>query len=155
MKKIKSDYRNSEQDIKPDYRNLEQDTKENTDYRRVVFTGKKLQMVLMNLKPLEDIHMEVHIDHDQFIRIESGSGLAIINNQKYDLKDGFSIIIPAGCRHKIENTSNIENLKLYTIYAPPEQPDGLIQHDKPNVVIEGGYKKPIQYYKLKNSDFLN
>jgi len=143
------------ENIKPDYRNLEKETKENTDYRRVVFTGKNLQMVLMNLKPLENIHMEVHKDHDQFIRVESGSGLALINDQKYDLKDGFSVIIPAGCNHKIENTSEKENLKLYTIYAPPEHKDGLIQHNRPNDVIEGGYKKSIQYYKLKNSNFLD
>jgi mannose-6-phosphate isomerase-like protein (cupin superfamily) len=132
--------------IIPDYRDLENDTKNNTDYRRVIFTGKNMQLVLMNLKPFEKIHKEVHQDHDQFIRVEAGNGVAIINDIEYDLSDGFSVIVPAGMTHEIKNTSDTQDLKLYTIYSPPEHESGLTQHNKPQ---DGGFRSKYLKYKSK------
>jgi mannose-6-phosphate isomerase-like protein (cupin superfamily) len=135
--------------IIPDYRNLEIDTKNNIDYRRVIFTGKNMQLVLMNLKPHENIHKEVHQDHDQFIRVEAGNGVAIINNIEYNLSDGFSVIVPAGMTHEIKNTSDDHDLKLYTIYSPPEHENGLTQHSKPQ---DGGFRSKYLKYKSKYLD---
>jgi mannose-6-phosphate isomerase-like protein (cupin superfamily) len=103
----------------------------------------------MSLKPKEDIHMEVHKDHDQFIRVEKGTGIAIIEGKKYKLKDGIGIIIPAGSRHQIINNGK-NKLKLYTIYSPPEHPDGLIQKLKPSE--DKKFEK--KYLKYKNK-YLN
>lgn len=99
---------------------LEALTKKNGKFRKVLYTMKKMQIVLMSLKPGEDIGMETHGGVDQFVRIESGNGMAIINGNKYDLRDGIAIMIPAGSEHNIMNTYTHKELKLYTIYSPPE-----------------------------------
>lgn len=105
-------------------------TAENSLYRHVIKTGKYHQIVLMSLKPGEDIGMEVHHDTDQFIRIEAGEGEAIIDGDRFQLREESAINIDAGSRHNIVNTGD-EPLKLYTIYSPPHHPNGLVQPEKP------------------------
>lgn len=108
---------------------IEQETVENTHFRKVLYTGEHLQLVLMSLEPGEDIGMEVHGDIDQFIRIEAGSGIAYINNIETPIKEDDAIVIPAGSEHNIRNTSDLA-MKLYTIYGKPEHLDGVIQETK-------------------------
>ncbi|MCX7589323.1 MAG: cupin domain-containing protein [Patescibacteria group bacterium] len=108
--------------------NIEKATKENKDFRQVLYTGRYSQLVLMCLKPQEEIGEEVH-GLDQFFRIEEGRGKAIIGEQEYEIEDGFAIIVPAGTKHNIINTGNID-LKLYTIYSPPNHRDGIIHSTK-------------------------
>jgi mannose-6-phosphate isomerase-like protein (cupin superfamily) len=110
--------------------NIEKETIKNNFYRKVLFTGKKIQLVLMSLKPLEDIPLEVHHDIDQFIRIEKGTALVIINGKNFKLKDDDAVIIPAGSKHYVKNTSKNKNLKLYSIYATPEHKPGTIHKTK-------------------------
>ena len=110
--------------------NIERDTLENEDYRRVLFTGPNLQLVLMTLQPGEEIGLETHDEHDQFIRIEAGEGVARLNDEEHELSDGISIVIPAGTRHNVVNTSKSEPLRLYTIYSPPEHADGTVHPTK-------------------------
>lgn len=110
--------------------NIEQDTLENDDYRRVLFTGPNIQLVLMTLKPGEEIGLETHDEHDQFIRIEAGTGLVRLDNEEHELEDGVSVVIPAGTRHNVVNTSRKEPLRLYTLYSPPEHPDGTVHRTK-------------------------
>ncbi|MFH1711998.1 MAG: cupin domain-containing protein [Patescibacteria group bacterium] len=110
---------------------LEQKTLDNENYREVLFTGPKCQLVLMAIMPGDDIGMEVHDDHDQFIRVEAGTGKAIMDGEEFDLKDGSAVVIPAGAEHNIVNTSETDKLKLYTIYSPPEHPEGTVQATKP------------------------
>jgi mannose-6-phosphate isomerase-like protein (cupin superfamily) len=110
--------------------NIEQDTLDNEDYRRVLFTGKNTQLVLMTLGPGEEIGRETHEEHDQFIRIEAGTGLAQLNREEHLLGDGTAVVIPAGVEHNIVNTSSTEPLRLYTLYSPPEHPDGTVHHSK-------------------------
>ena len=110
---------------KVDYRNIEKDTETNNLYRKVIHTvPNKFQLVLMSLNVGEDIPAEVHEKQVQFIRIESGEGLAIVgpSKKRYKLKEGISITIPPKTRHYIKNTSEKDKLKLYTIYAPPDHP---------------------------------
>lgn len=110
--------------------NIEHATVENEYFRKVLFTGPKSQLVLMALRPGEDIGQETHTDTDQFIRVEAGTGRAMIGGQQYDLEDGSAIVIPAGSEHNVTNTSQDSMLKLYTIYTPPEHPDGTIHKTK-------------------------
>jgi mannose-6-phosphate isomerase-like protein (cupin superfamily) len=110
--------------------NIEQDTLDNEDYRRVLFTGKNTQLVLMTLGPGEEIGRETHEEHDQFIRIEAGTGLAQLNREEHPLGDGTAVVIPAGVEHNIVNTSSTEPLRLYTLYSPPEHADGTVHHNK-------------------------
>ncbi|MEM4271742.1 MAG: cupin domain-containing protein [Candidatus Pacearchaeota archaeon] len=112
--------------IKPYKSNIEKETLKNKNYRKVLHTGKNIQLVVMSLKSNEDIPFEVHKNHDQFIRVESGTAKAIAEGKKYLLKDGDVIIIPAGVRHYVCNFSKIKPLKLYTLYAPPEHPSGTV-----------------------------
>ena len=107
--------------------NIEKDTLENVNFRKVLYTGKNSQLVLMSLKPEEEIGMEVHETNDQFFRFEKGKGKCIIDGNEYELKDGMAIIIPAGAQHNVINTSENEELKLYTIYSPPHHKDGIIR----------------------------
>jgi mannose-6-phosphate isomerase-like protein (cupin superfamily) len=109
--------------------NLEKDTLANEDFRRVLYTAKNCQLVLMNLKPGEDIGMEVHT-LDQFLRFESGEGKAILDGVEHAISDGFAVIVPAGTNHNFINTSATENLKLYTLYSPPEHQDNITRHTK-------------------------
>jgi mannose-6-phosphate isomerase-like protein (cupin superfamily) len=123
--------------IEPFYsENIEELTKTNNDYRRVLYTGMNQQFVLMSIPPGDEIKMETHESHDQFIRIEQGEGKAIVGNSTYKLKDGTAFIVPANTSHQISNTSNSKSLKLYTIYSPPEHPDKLIQSTNPDVSIK-------------------
>lgn len=108
---------------------INKDTAQNKNFRKVLFTGKHMQLVVMNLQPGEEIGMEVHNDVDQFFRIEEGSGEAIVDNIKYALVDDTGLIVPAGANHNIINTGAKE-LKLYTIYTPPNHPDGTVHHTK-------------------------
>ena len=110
--------------------NIEADTLANGDYRRVLFTGRNTQLVLMTLQPNEEIGLEVHDEHDQFIRIEAGTGKVILNGQESALEDGVAVVIPAGVEHNVVNTSSSEPLRLYTLYSPPEHPDGTVHHTK-------------------------
>ncbi len=110
--------------------NIEQDTLANENFRKVLYTGKHSQLVLMSLKPKEDIGSEVHPDNDQFFRFESGVGKAIIDGNEYDIKDGSVIVVPAGAEHNIINLSETEALKLYTIYSPAHHQDGIVRATK-------------------------
>ena len=109
---------------------LERETMKNADFRHVLYTGKHSQLVLMTLKPGEEIGEEVHEDHDQFFRFESGEGKVIIDGVAHEIKDGSGVIVPAGARHNVVNTSKRANLRLYTIYSPPEHQDGIVRHTK-------------------------
>jgi len=111
------------------YGDLEEDTINNMGYRRVIYTGK-IQLVLMSLEPGEDIPVEVHEDHDQFIRVERGYGMIQIGNEEYDLAKDQAVIIPAGYKHYVKNTGETV-LKLYTIYGPAEHPKTLFQINPP------------------------
>ncbi|KUL00921.1 MAG: Uncharacterized protein XE11_2301 [Methanomicrobiales archaeon 53_19] len=106
---------------------IEKDTVENTDFRRVLYTGKFSQLVLMCLKPGEEIGEEVHDDIDQFFRFEEGEGAVVIDGVKHAVKDGSAVVVPSGANHNVLNTSTTENLKLYTIYSPPEHRDGVVR----------------------------
>lgn len=110
--------------------NIEEESLKNTYFREVLYTGQHSQLVVMSLKPNEDIGMEVHPIVDQFIRVESGSGKAILNGEEHDLGDGSALVIPAGTEHNIINTSDEEPLKLYTVYSPPHHKDGTIHKTK-------------------------
>ncbi|MFY9993240.1 MAG: cupin domain-containing protein [Rhodoplanes sp.] len=104
-------------------------TEQNSDYRRVLYTGKNMQLVLMSLRPGEEIGEETHDNIDQFFRIEEGSGEVVINGQTSNVKSDYAIIVPAGARHNVKNTGT-EPLRLYTIYAPPEHKDKTIHATK-------------------------
>lgn len=108
---------------------IEKLTVENTDFRRVLYTGKYLQLVLMTLQPGEEIGAEVHEDHDQFFRIESGSGEVRIDGKATPIKDDDAVIVPAGARHNVVNTGDAP-LMLYTLYGPPEHRDGVVHRTK-------------------------
>ena len=110
--------------------NIEKDTLENGNFRKVLYTGKHSQLVLMSLKPNEEIGMEVHEENDQFFRFEKGEGKCIINGNEYPLSDGVAVIVPAGAQHNIINTSDTEDLKLYTIYSPAHHIDGIVRKTK-------------------------
>lgn len=108
---------------------IEKDTVKNNNFRKVLYTGKNSQLVLMSLKPGEDIGEEVHKDTDQFFRVDAGSGVVVINDKKTKIKDGFAIVIPQGAKHNIINTGK-EDLKLYSVYSPPHHEDGTIHKTK-------------------------
>src|SRR5512139_1044503 len=106
--------------------NIEKKAEKNKYFREVLFTSRLSQLVVMSLKPREEIGLETHANTDQFIRVEEGTGKAILDGQEYRLKAGSAIVIPAGTEHNVINTSSKEALKLYTLYTPPEHPDGTI-----------------------------
>ncbi len=109
--------------------NIEQVTVANEDFRRVLYTGKNLQLVLMTLPAGCDIGEEVHEDRDQFFRIEEGRGTIYIDGAGHKVEDDFAVIVPAGARHNVVNDSDAP-LRLYTIYGPPEHKDGVVHKDK-------------------------
>lgn len=109
---------------------IEKRTMANSFFREVLFTGPHLQLVLMSLRPGEEIGLETHDDVDQFIRVESGQGKAILDGKEHPLEDGSAVVIPARTRHNIVNSSLVDALKLYTIYAPPEHPEGTVHRTK-------------------------
>ena len=110
--------------------NIEKLTLANTNFRKVLYTGKHSQLVLMCLKPKQEIGLEVHLDNDQFFRFESGQGKCVIDGNEYVLSDGVAIVVPAGAKHNIINTSETEDLKMYTIYSPAHHQDGIVRTTK-------------------------
>jgi mannose-6-phosphate isomerase-like protein (cupin superfamily) len=109
--------------------NIEDLTEENEDFRRVLYTGEHLQLVLMTLQPDEEIGEEVHADRDQFFRIEEGEGIIDIDGRENPVEDDIALIVPAGSRHNVRNTGD-QPLRFYTIYGPPEHKDGVVQATK-------------------------
>jgi len=113
------------------YGNIENLTVENSNFRQVLFTGTYAQLVLMCLQPNEEIGNEVHETVDQFFRIEAGEAKFVLGSgEEYMAKNGDAVIIPAGTFHNVINTSPSEQLKLYTVYSPPNHPDGTVQKTK-------------------------
>lgn len=115
--------------------NIEKLSLENEYFRKVLYTAKNSQLVLMSLKPGEDIGEEVH-ELDQFLRCEAGEGRAVLNGLEYEISDGFSIVVPAGTKHNIINTSLDKPLKLYTLYSPPDHLDGTIHKTKEDALAD-------------------
>lgn len=109
---------------------IERETSKNSDFRRVLYTGKHSQLVLMSLKPGQEIGEETHPDVDQFFRFEEGEGEVIIDGVAHRVQDGNGAIVPAGAKHNVINTSKRANLRLYTIYSPPEHKDGVVRHTR-------------------------
>jgi len=110
--------------------NIEKMTLENSNFRKVLYSGPHSQLVLMSLKPNEEIGMEVHNENDQFFRFEAGQGKVIIDGNEYDVKDGDAVIVPSGAEHNVINASSTEDLKLYTIYSPAHHKDGIVRATK-------------------------
>jgi mannose-6-phosphate isomerase-like protein (cupin superfamily) len=110
--------------------NIEKSTLENNNFRKVLYTAKHMQLILMSLKPGEEIGAEIHKNSDQFFRFEGGSGKCIIDGNEYQVKDGDVIIVPAGAEHNVINTRNSIELKMYTIYALPNHQDGIVRATK-------------------------
>jgi mannose-6-phosphate isomerase-like protein (cupin superfamily) len=110
--------------------NIEEATKGNGNFRKVLYTSKHSQLVLMSLKPMEEIGMEVHPDNDQFFRVDKGAGKVVIDGNEYEVGDGFAVVVPAGAQHNVINTSGTEELKLYTIYSPAHHKDGIVRATK-------------------------
>ena len=119
---------------------IEAETRKNTDFRRVLYTGKYSQLVLMSLKPGEEIGEEVHKTVDQFFRFEQGEGQVIIDHVKHAVGDGVAVVVPAGALHNVVNTSKKDELKLYTIYSPPEHMDKVVRKTKADALA-----KPEEY----------
>jgi len=108
--------------------NIEEVTKENNYFRKVLYTAKNSQLVVMSLKPGEEIGEEVH-ELDQFIRLEQGLGKAVLDGVEHEIKDDYAVVVPAGTKHNVINTGT-EDMKLYTIYSPPEHKDGTVHKTK-------------------------
>ncbi len=103
---------------------IETRTLQNDNFREVLFTGPQSQLVVMTLQPGEEIGLERHEGHDQFLRVEAGQGEAILDGERHPLADGTAVVVPAGTEHNVVNTSQTDPLRLYTIYFPAEHPDG-------------------------------
>jgi mannose-6-phosphate isomerase-like protein (cupin superfamily) len=110
--------------------NIEKDTLENGNFRKVLYSAKHCQLVLMSLKPSQEIGMEVHMENDQFFRFEKGQGKVIIDGNEYEVGDGMAVIVPSGAQHNVINTSTTDELKMYTIYSPAHHKDGTIHATK-------------------------
>ncbi len=108
---------------------IEDATRKNQHYRQVLFTAQHSQLVLMNLKPGEEIGEEVH-ELDQFLRFEQGEGTVILDGERHPVSDGFAVVVPAGTRHNVVNSSRTADLRLYSLYSPPEHKDGTIHKTK-------------------------
>ncbi len=115
---------------------IENETLKNTDFRRVLYTGKYSQLVLMCLKPGEEIGAEVHEDVDQFFRFEEGEGKVVIDGVEHAVKDGSAVIVPSGANHNVLNTSKTANLKLYTIYSLPEHQDKVVRKTREEAMAQ-------------------
>jgi mannose-6-phosphate isomerase-like protein (cupin superfamily) len=114
--------------------NIEQRTIENEWFREVLFTAPHMQLVVMTLQPGEEIGLEQHGDGDQFVRVEAGEGEAILDGERHPLRDGSAVVVPAGVEHNFVNTSTDTPLRLYTIYAPAEHPDGTVNRTKADAI---------------------
>lgn len=110
--------------------NIEKETLENRNFRKVLYTARHSQLVVMSLKPGKEIGEEVHLENDQFFRFEQGQGKVLIDDNEYFVKDGDVVIVPAGARHNVINTASSEELKLYTIYSPPHHKDRIVRVSK-------------------------
>ncbi len=110
--------------------NIEKATLENENFRKVLYTAGHSQLVLMSLKPKEEIGVETHTDNDQFFRIEKGEGKCVIDGNEYDIRDGSAIVVPAGAEHNVINVSETDDLKIYTIYSPAHHLDGVVRATK-------------------------
>lgn len=110
--------------------NIEKLTEENENFRKVLYTGKESQLVLMSLNPKEDIGEEVHAENDQFFRFEAGEGKVIIDGNEYTVGDGDAVVVPKGASHNVLNTSDTNKLKFYTIYSPAHHKDGIVRATK-------------------------
>ncbi len=117
--------------------NIEKETLENSNFRKVLYTAKHSQLVLMSLKPLEEIGREAHTDNDQFFRFEKGQGKCIIDGNEYAVTDGSAIVVPAGAQHNVINISETDDLKLYTIYSPAHHQDGIVRATKAEAEADG------------------
>lgn len=115
--------------ITPYVKNIEQQTLENTNFRKEIFTGEHLQITVMSIPVGGEIGAEVHPTTDQFLRIEQGTGKAVIGDQEYEVADDFAITIPAGMNHNVINTGDVD-MKLYSIYTPPKHPKGTVHVTK-------------------------
>lgn len=116
--------------------NIETETNNNPHFRRVLYTAPNCQLVVMHLLPNEDIGEETHDTVDQFIRIETGSGVAVIEGQETPIAEGFALVIPAGTKHNVKNTSADTPMKLYTVYAPPHHRDGTVHESKADAAAD-------------------
>lgn len=116
--------------------NIENQTLGNEDFRRVIFTGKNSQLVLMTIQPGDEIGMEVHNTHDQFFRIEAGQANFTVDGETFLVEDGFAVVVPAGIEHNVVNSGS-EALKLYTIYSPAEHPEGTVHATKADALKAG------------------
>ena len=114
---------------------IEKDALKNTNFRKVLYTSKHLQVVLMSLKPGEEIGAEIHKTIDQFFRFEGGKGKCIIDGNEYKVENGDAIVVPAGSKHNVINTDTVKELKMYTIYALPNHQDGIINPTKNDAEI--------------------
>ena len=110
--------------------NIERDALKNKNFRKVLYTGENSQLVLMSLRPKEEIGLETHPENDQFLRFEGGRGRVEVDGTRYTVKDGDAVVIPAGAKHNVVNTSATEELKIYTIYSPPHHMDGIVHKTK-------------------------
>jgi mannose-6-phosphate isomerase-like protein (cupin superfamily) len=110
--------------------NIEKETLENKNFRKVLYTAKHSQLVLMSLKPGEEIGMETHEHNDQFLRFEAGRGKVFVDGNEYEVGDGDAVIVPAGSKHNVVNISETDALKLYTLYGPPDHKDGIVHKTK-------------------------
>src|SRR5512139_4177064 len=108
---------------------IEEQTEANRDFRRVLFTGPRMQLVVMALQPGEELGEEIHTDTDQFFRIEEGTGTVWMDGHETGIESDMAIVVPAGMRHNIKNTGH-KPLQLYTLYAPPQHGDGTVHHTK-------------------------
>ncbi len=115
--------------MKPFIDDIEDRTEENQDYRRVLFTGKQLQLVLMTLEPGAELGEEIHENTDQFFRFEQGKGEVIIDGKTTKIEEDMAVLVPGGSKHNLRNTGH-KPLKFYTLYAPPQHADGTVQHTR-------------------------
>lgn len=116
--------------------NIEEKTLKNSYFREVLYTGQHAQLVVMSLKPNEDIGEEVHAIVDQFLRIEKGTGTVVINGTEHSVKDGDAIVVPAGAKHNLINSSSDKELKLYTVYSPPHHKDKTVHKTKADALAD-------------------
>ncbi len=136
---------------------IEKETVKNTDFRRVLYTGKFSQLVLMCLKPGEEIGEETHDDVDQFFRFEEGEGKVVIDGVEHAVKDGSAVIVPSGAKHNVLNTSKAADLKLYTIYSPPEHQDKVVRKTRQDAMarksISTGRRRSNAFRRLSRFRF--
>lgn len=118
--------------------NIEKAAKDNNNFREVLYTARYSQLVVMSLRPGEEIGEEIH-DLDQFLRVEQGEGKAILNGAEHSLEDGSAVVVPAGTKHNIINTSQDKSMKLYTIYSPPNHRDGVVHSTKEKAISDNEY----------------